>query len=416
MYARGLQGEKRSEEAFTIFRDNAKKHPDQWFVHSGLARMYCAQGKFDDAAKEMKLALAGAPDNQKGYVDGLVKKLESKQDINQYSVVRRHGIRRWPCGTNDFEFLVDVGFRRAFLLRHFRVLEHSPSRLAAEPSCFHVLRQQRARPEFFAEGFMQVFENVEPGIEADQIHEFERSHGMVEAEFERLVDISGAGDAFLQHVESFIANHGVDAAGNEAGCLFDDDNFLAHALPDFDGGGQSLVIGFECAHNFEQFHLVHGIEKVHPNALLCAIGNAGDLGDAERRSIRSENGSRTADLVEHGEDFDLRFHFLGNGLDDEIGLARGLIDGTGILQPGKSGVGGDDIDFAEFDRLVEMGADFRFGFAQGVRKKIFENSAIAAERGSMRDAPAHSAGADHRNRADLTHSLPACSLPANSRC
>jgi len=26
--------------------------------------MYSAQGKFDDAAKEMKLALAGAPDNQ----------------------------------------------------------------------------------------------------------------------------------------------------------------------------------------------------------------------------------------------------------------------------------------------------------------------------------------------------------------
>jgi hypothetical protein len=31
----------------------------------------------------MKNALAGAPDNQKVYVDGLVKKLESKQDINQ---------------------------------------------------------------------------------------------------------------------------------------------------------------------------------------------------------------------------------------------------------------------------------------------------------------------------------------------
>jgi tetratricopeptide (TPR) repeat protein len=83
LFARGLQGEKRNEEAFVIFRDNAKKHPDQWFVHSGLARMYCAQGKFDDAAKEMKLALAGAPDNQKSYVDGLVKRLEAKQDINQ---------------------------------------------------------------------------------------------------------------------------------------------------------------------------------------------------------------------------------------------------------------------------------------------------------------------------------------------
>ena len=82
LYARGLQGEKRNDEAFAIFRDNAQKHPDMWFVHSGLARMFCSQGKFDDAAKEMKLALAKAPDNQKVYVDGLVKKLESKQDIN----------------------------------------------------------------------------------------------------------------------------------------------------------------------------------------------------------------------------------------------------------------------------------------------------------------------------------------------
>lgn len=82
IYARGLQGQKRSDEAFAIFRENAKKHPDLWFVHSGMARIYSSQGKFDDAAKEMKVALASAPDNQKTYVGGLVKKLESKQDIN----------------------------------------------------------------------------------------------------------------------------------------------------------------------------------------------------------------------------------------------------------------------------------------------------------------------------------------------
>jgi len=81
-YARGLQGEKRNDEAFAIFRENATKHPDQWFTHTGMARIYCAQNKFDDAAKEMRLALAGAPDNQKSYVDGLVKRLEAKQDIN----------------------------------------------------------------------------------------------------------------------------------------------------------------------------------------------------------------------------------------------------------------------------------------------------------------------------------------------
>src|SRR5277367_6284038 len=72
----------RTEEAFAIYRENAQKHPDQWFVHLGLARMYSAQGKFDDAVKEMKLAMAAAPDNQKSYLDGLVKQLEAKQDIN----------------------------------------------------------------------------------------------------------------------------------------------------------------------------------------------------------------------------------------------------------------------------------------------------------------------------------------------
>ncbi len=82
-YARQLLGEKRNEEAYVVFRENAKKHPDQWVVHAGLARMYSAQTKFDDAAREMKLAMAGAPDDQKSYLDGLVKRLEAKQDINQ---------------------------------------------------------------------------------------------------------------------------------------------------------------------------------------------------------------------------------------------------------------------------------------------------------------------------------------------
>jgi tetratricopeptide (TPR) repeat protein len=82
-YARQLMGEKRNEEAFAIFRKNADQHPGEWFVHVGLARMYCAQGNFDLAAKEMTVGLAGAPDNQKASVDGLVKRLEAKQDINR---------------------------------------------------------------------------------------------------------------------------------------------------------------------------------------------------------------------------------------------------------------------------------------------------------------------------------------------
>jgi Protein of unknown function (DUF2911) len=83
IYARQLQGQKRSEEAFAIFRENAKKHPDMWFVHSGLARIYSSEGKFDEAAKEMQIAADGAPAGQKAAFEGLVKQLQAKQDINK---------------------------------------------------------------------------------------------------------------------------------------------------------------------------------------------------------------------------------------------------------------------------------------------------------------------------------------------
>jgi tetratricopeptide (TPR) repeat protein len=83
MFARQLQAEKRSQEAFDIYRDNANKHPDQWFVHTGMARIYSSEGKFDEAAKEMEVARDRAPDNQKSYLEGLIKQLEAKQDINQ---------------------------------------------------------------------------------------------------------------------------------------------------------------------------------------------------------------------------------------------------------------------------------------------------------------------------------------------
>ena len=83
LYARQLQAEKKNDEAFAIFRENAKKHPNEWFVHTGLARIYSSQGKWDDATKEIKLAVTAAPDSQKTYLDSLQKKLEAKQDINQ---------------------------------------------------------------------------------------------------------------------------------------------------------------------------------------------------------------------------------------------------------------------------------------------------------------------------------------------
>src|ERR1700680_2476956 len=120
----------------------------------------------------------------------------------------------------DLSGLRACGLLRGSSVRRFRILKHSPPRLAAKSSGFHVLREQRTGPKFFAERFMQVFEDVQASVKPDQIDEFERSHGMIEAELESFVDVFGAGDAFLEHVESFIPNHGVDTAGGEARSFF----------------------------------------------------------------------------------------------------------------------------------------------------------------------------------------------------
>jgi Protein of unknown function (DUF2911) len=82
-YGRLLQSQKKQDEAFAFFRQAAKKDPNDWLVHDGTARIYSAQGDYASALKEIKLSLAGAPDNQKIFIEPLVKKLENKQDINK---------------------------------------------------------------------------------------------------------------------------------------------------------------------------------------------------------------------------------------------------------------------------------------------------------------------------------------------
>ncbi len=82
-YARQLQGEKKPEEAFALFRESAKKFPDHWTSHLGLARVYSSQGDFDNAVKEVKVALTSAPEPNKANLENYVKRLESKNDINR---------------------------------------------------------------------------------------------------------------------------------------------------------------------------------------------------------------------------------------------------------------------------------------------------------------------------------------------
>jgi hypothetical protein len=83
-YARQLLTQGKKEEALKVWELNAKRYPNQWPVNVGLARGYSAVGRYKDALKAAKLALAQAPDalNKKTLEDGIVK-LEAGKDMNQ---------------------------------------------------------------------------------------------------------------------------------------------------------------------------------------------------------------------------------------------------------------------------------------------------------------------------------------------
>ncbi|MGB7283812.1 MAG: DUF2911 domain-containing protein [Candidatus Acidiferrum sp.] len=81
-YGRGLQLQNKQDEAFAVFEINAAKRPNEWYTHGELSRMASAKGDFPTALKEMKLALAGAPEQTKSQIQGLIARLEKNQDIN----------------------------------------------------------------------------------------------------------------------------------------------------------------------------------------------------------------------------------------------------------------------------------------------------------------------------------------------
>ncbi|HVE71455.1 MAG TPA: DUF2911 domain-containing protein [Thermoanaerobaculia bacterium] len=83
-YARQLLTQGKKEDALRVWELNAKRNGDAWPVHVGLARGYSANGRYQDALKHAKLALAQAPDDiNKRSLEAGIKKLEEGKDMNQ---------------------------------------------------------------------------------------------------------------------------------------------------------------------------------------------------------------------------------------------------------------------------------------------------------------------------------------------
>src|SRR6266403_4392095 len=101
-----------------------------------------------------------------------------------------------------------------------QILVDSAPVLPSQPPGLQVLHEQRSRTIFFAKCFVEVFEYLKPGVETDQVHQFERAHGMIKTKLERFVDVRSRGNPLLQHKKGFVAYHRIDAAGDESWRFF----------------------------------------------------------------------------------------------------------------------------------------------------------------------------------------------------
>src|SRR5437762_9159193 len=83
-YGRQLQNQKKGAEAMEIFKDIAKRFPQGVYGYLAQARIKSAAGDFAGALNDAKQAQAAAPsEGQKQAIQGLIDRLQAKQDINK---------------------------------------------------------------------------------------------------------------------------------------------------------------------------------------------------------------------------------------------------------------------------------------------------------------------------------------------
>jgi hypothetical protein len=83
-YGRQLQNQKKQAEAMEIFKEVAKRFPNGVFGYLAQARIKSAAGDFAGALNDAKQAQAAAPsEGQKQAIQGLIDRLQAKQDINK---------------------------------------------------------------------------------------------------------------------------------------------------------------------------------------------------------------------------------------------------------------------------------------------------------------------------------------------
>ena len=178
---------------------------------------------------------------------------------------------------------------------------------------------------------------------------------------------------------------------------------LPMALGELDQARRSVACaGGQGPDHLDQLHQRHRIEEVQAAEAVGAPGAGGQLGDAQRRGVRREDGVLADDGFDLRVGLPLRLDVLDDRLDHQVAVGE-IAVGGGARQPSEQlrlGLGGH---LALGDAAVEELVDATQPLGQRLVVHLEHDRLEPRRRRDLRDPAAHQSATQH---ADRLHRVP----------
>jgi signal transduction histidine kinase len=195
---------------------------------------------------------------------------------------------------------------------------------------------RRAKP-VGAELGEEALADRQADVETDEIRQRQRSHRVAVAKLHGLIDVGRRRYALLEHAHRLVAQTDAQAARGKTRDVVDDDRRLAEPRSDRAGLLEGGWRRQRPAHDLQELHDVHGIEKMKPHDALGAIGRRRQLGDRQRRGVARQERVGRQQTTGLGEELLFPLHPLGDSLNKEL-RRRQRRHRRRRLQPRQSGL------------------------------------------------------------------------------
>ena len=170
------------------------------------------------------------------------------------------------------------------------VAEEPFTALAPQPArTDHLAEQGRGAVLALAHLVAEQLHDGEAHVEADEVGQSQRAHGMIGSELHGGIDVLSGGHAFLQHEDRFVDHGDEDAVDHEAGGFIHGDRRFAQPFGKRLGGFVGFVGSGGAADDLDEGHAGHGIEEMQAHHLVGASHGGGHGGDAQAGRIGGED-------------------------------------------------------------------------------------------------------------------------------